>query len=162
MQQTCPSKKMYQNGATMLLRKTLKSLHCCAWFQSAMKTIYWNIQTALVITTIYKSFFCINQGKKILQHIGSQLSDLSNAWSSNLPDCLTALALIQSNNGVANWGPNHATKHTVELLNQTGSSQSYITLIMVWNPGWLQICPTWTPSAYHVLISALQASSPYR
>lgn len=75
----------------------------------------------------------------------SQLSDLSNAWSSNLLDCLTTLALVQSNNGEPNWGPNHATKHTVELLNQIGSSPSYITLIMVWNPGWLQKCPVWNP-----------------
>lgn len=51
-----------------------------------------------------------------------QPSALSNAWSSNLPDYLTTLALIQSNNGVPNWGPNHATKRTVELLNQSGST----------------------------------------
>lgn len=59
-----------------------------------------------------------------------QLSALSYAWSSNLLDYLTTLALIQSNNGEPNWGPNHATKHTVELLNRSGSTPSYITLII--------------------------------
>lgn len=57
------------------------------------------------------------------------LCPFSNAWSSNLLDYLTTLALIQSNNGVPNWGPNHATKHTVELLNQSGFPSSYITLL---------------------------------
>lgn len=53
-----------------------------------------------------------------------QLSALSNAWTSNLLDYLTTLALIQSNNGAPNWGPNHATKHTVELLNRSGSTST--------------------------------------
>lgn len=46
----------------------------------------------------------------------------ANAWSSNLLDYLTTLANVHSHNGLANWGPNHATKHTVELLNQSGST----------------------------------------
>lgn len=62
-------------------------------------------------------------------------------WSSNLPDYLTTLVLIQSNNEAPNWGPNHATNRTVELLNRTGSSPSYITVIMVWNPGWFHKYP---------------------
>lgn len=99
--------------------------------------ISWNMYTALNVSER-------SSGENPAAQ-NSQLSDLSNAWSSNLLDCLTTLALIQSNNGEPNWGPNHATKHTVELLSQTGCSPSYITLIMVWNPGWLQKCPACPP-----------------
>lgn len=78
-------------------------------------------------------------GVKILKHRTDKLSALSYAWSSNLLDYLTTLALIQSNNGEPNWGPNHATKHTVELLNRCGPTPpSYITLLMAQNAGWLQ------------------------
>ena len=82
-----------------------------------------------------------------------QLSALSDAWSSNLPDYLTTLALIQSNNGEPNWGPNHATKHTVELLNQSGSTSSYITLLMETESGRTPEC------GIHPLITSLSRAS---
>lgn len=87
-----------------------------------------------------------------------QLYALSYAWSSNLLDYLTTLALIQSNNGEPNWGPNHAT--STQLSYWIGLAPLALTShsSLVQNPGRLHKCPMWNPSAYHILIYALQAS----
>lgn len=84
-----------------------------------------------------------------------QLYALSYAWSSNLLDYLTTLALIQSNNGEPNWGPNHAT--STQLSYWIGLAPLALTShsSLVQNPGRLHKCPMWI----HQLITFLSMLS---
>lgn len=78
---------------------------------------------------------------KTLQHGAENSLPSAEAWSSNLLDYLTTLALIQSNNGEPNWGPNHATRahsRAIDSIRLLPRFSSYITLLMEENSWQLQ------------------------